>query len=77
MKIEDLKQGKRYILKSDMYSRYPKIEKVLIVEKTKTSIKVKFESGYEKRYELAYFENEYYILEELETNFDLTFEKLE
>lgn len=68
MKIQEVQQGKEYILKSDVYSRYPKIEKVLIVDKTKTSIKIKFESGYEKRYELSYFENEYRVLEEIETN---------
>lgn len=66
MKIQELQQGKEYILKSDIYSRYPKIERALVLEKTKTSIKIKFESGFEKRYELTYFEHEYQVLEEIE-----------
>ena len=62
----ELEQGIEYILKSDVYSRYPKITKGLVVEKTKTTIKIKFENGYEKRYELTYFEDEYRILEEID-----------
>jgi hypothetical protein len=68
MKTKDLQEGKEYIFKSDIYSRYPKIEKGLVVEKTKTTIKIKFESGFEKRYELSYFGDEYRILEEIYQN---------
>ena len=76
MKSEMLEQGKCYIFKSDCYSRYPTIEKGLVVDKTKTTIKIKFESGFEKRFEMKYFDCEYRVLEEITTQFDLTYNKL-
>ena len=76
MKAQDLQQGKEYIFKSDIYSRYPTIKKGLVVDKTKTTVKIKFEDGFEKRYEIGYFEDEYRILEEIDVQFDLTYNKL-
>ena len=66
MKIRELEIGVSYIFKSNHHSRYPTVEKGLVVDKTKTSIKIKFESGFEKRFEIDYFEGEYTILEELD-----------
>lgn len=68
MKAKELKTGVEYIFKSNYLSRYPIIEKGLVVDKTKTTIKIKFESGSEKRLETAYFENEYIILEEIKNH---------
>lgn len=59
----EIEQNKEYIFKS--YSTI--IEKGLVVDKTVNSIKIKFENGEEKRYELSFFKREYEILEEIKT----------
>jgi hypothetical protein len=69
-KIE-LKKGKRYLVESDRYARYPSRNAFTVLELAKTSVRVRWDSGAEVWIERRRFERfgiseaEYEILEEL------------
>ena len=75
MKIE-LKEGTSYIFKKLFDNTL--VHKGKVVDLTKTSVKIKWETGTESRYLLKIFSDNYRILEELESDsFEETHQKLE
>lgn len=66
MKVSDLKIGTSYILKENPLVFYrPQVVRVEIVDKTLTTVQMKFEDGFLRRMETRLFDDEFIILEEI------------